>query len=187
MSRRYQYFDGLAIVPTVLNVAPFVVRLWYIPGRNQSGSGDMDESRGGSRIVYPKLLATLAEADLVSQFRLAPEERAWAGTVARRGPSMVVLLTRLKVFQSIGHFLPLAQIPAAALSYCEATFTGGAHGRFNRPAHDLSAKQCHSHLLKRYAVGCKRPRLRFECRCCGGRDAARSSGSGERCDRRTYS
>ena len=53
----------------------------------------MDESRGGSRIVYLKLLATLTEADLVSRFRSAPEERAWAGTAARRGPSMVVLLT----------------------------------------------------------------------------------------------
>ena len=71
----------------------------------------MDESRGGSRIVYPKLFPTLTEADLAGQFRLAPEERAWAGTAARRGPSMVVLLTQLKVFQSIGHFLPLAQIP----------------------------------------------------------------------------
>jgi hypothetical protein len=50
----------------------------------------MVESRGGSRIVYPKLLVTLTEADLASQFRLAPEERAWAGTAARRGPSMVV-------------------------------------------------------------------------------------------------
>jgi hypothetical protein len=30
---------------------------------------------------------------------------------------MVVLLTQLKVFQSIGHFLPLAQIPATVLSY----------------------------------------------------------------------
>jgi hypothetical protein len=77
----------------------------------------MDESRGGSRIVYPKLFATLTEADLASQFRLASEERAWAGTAARRGPSMVILLTQLKVFQSIGHFLPLAQIPATALSY----------------------------------------------------------------------
>jgi hypothetical protein len=44
----------------------------------------MDQSRGGSRIVYPQLLATLTEVDLVSQFRLTPEERAWAGTVARR-------------------------------------------------------------------------------------------------------
>ena len=77
----------------------------------------MDESRGGSRIVYPKLFATLTEAGLGSQFRLAPEERAWARTVAQRGPSMVVLLTQLKVFQSIGHFLPLAQIPATVLSY----------------------------------------------------------------------
>jgi Domain of unknown function (DUF4158) len=77
----------------------------------------MDESRGGSRIVYPKLLATLTESDLISQFRLAPEERTWAGTAARRGPSMVVLATQLKVFQSIGHFLPLVQVPATALSY----------------------------------------------------------------------
>jgi hypothetical protein len=29
----------------------------------------MDESRGGSRIIYPKLFATLTEADLASQFR----------------------------------------------------------------------------------------------------------------------
>jgi hypothetical protein len=77
----------------------------------------MDESRSGSRIVYPKLIAPLTEADLASQFRLAPEEKAWAGAAARRGPSMVVLLTQLKVFQSIGHFLPLAQIPAMVLSY----------------------------------------------------------------------
>jgi hypothetical protein len=77
----------------------------------------MDESRGGSRIVYPKLFATLTEADLASQFRLTPEERAWAATAAQRGPSMVVLLTQMKVFQSIGHFLPLAQILATALSY----------------------------------------------------------------------
>jgi hypothetical protein len=83
----------------------------------------MDESRGGSRIVYPKLLATLTESDLISQFRLAPEERTWAGTAARRGPSMVLLVvlatqhTQLKVFQSIGHFLPLVQVPATALSY----------------------------------------------------------------------
>ena len=76
----------------------------------------MDESRGGSRIVYPKLFSTLTEADLASQFRLAPEERAWAGTAARRGPSMVVLLTQLKVFQCIGHFLPLPQMSISVFS-----------------------------------------------------------------------
>ena len=75
------------------------------------------ESRGGSRIVYPKLSTTLTEADLASQFKIVSEETDWAGTVARRGPSMVVLLTQLEVLQNIGHFLPIAQIPAAALSY----------------------------------------------------------------------
>ena len=45
--------------------APFLVRVWYIPGPNQlAGSGDMDESRGGSRIVYPRLLPTLTKSDL---------------------------------------------------------------------------------------------------------------------------
>jgi hypothetical protein len=57
----------------------------------------MDESRGGSRIVYPKLLATLTEADLAGQFRLAPEE-SMGGNGGAAGPSMVVLLTQLKVF-----------------------------------------------------------------------------------------
>jgi hypothetical protein len=32
----------------------------------------MDESRGGSRIVYPKLFAPLTKADLASQFRKLP-------------------------------------------------------------------------------------------------------------------
>jgi hypothetical protein len=55
----------------------------------------MDESRGGSRIVYPRLAPALTKSDLADQFRLAPEEKVWAGTAARRGPSMVVLLAGL--------------------------------------------------------------------------------------------
>ena len=71
---------------------------------------------------------------------------------------MVVLLTQLKVFQSIGHFLPVASDTGSGpVLHCEATFTGRAHGRFNGPAHDVSAKQGNSHVLGCYAVGCKRP------------------------------
>jgi len=95
-----------------------VVRLWYIPGPNHSREAAIWTSlAAGHALSTPSYLATLTEAYLVSQFGLAPEETVWAGTVARRDPSMVVLLTGLKVFQSLGHFLPLAQIPATALSY----------------------------------------------------------------------
>ena len=48
---------------------------------------------------------------------------------------------------------PRADTGNSPVLHCEATFTGGAHGRFNRPAHDVSAKQCHSHSLGCYAVG----------------------------------
>ena len=102
----------------------------------------MDESRGGSRIVYPKLFPTLTEADLASQFRLAREERAWAGTAARRGPSMVVLLTPAEgISEHRSLPAPCADTGNSPVLHCEATFTGGAHGRFNRPAHDVSAKR----------------------------------------------
>jgi hypothetical protein len=59
----------------------------------------------------------LTEADLASQFQIESEETDWAGAVARSGPSMVVLLTQLRVFQSIGHFLLIGQIPVTVPSY----------------------------------------------------------------------
>jgi hypothetical protein len=41
----------------------------------------------------------------------------------------VFLLTQPKVFQSIGHFLPLAQIPSTALSYIAKQLSLGAPWR----------------------------------------------------------
>jgi len=67
-----------------------------------------------SRIVYPTLPTRLTEDDLVRHFTVTPEETAWAHTVARRGPSMVVLLTHLKIFQHLGRFLPIREVPHAA-------------------------------------------------------------------------
>jgi hypothetical protein len=77
----------------------------------------MDQEQRSSRIVYPKLPATLTEIDLPRLFDVASEEWAWARTVARRGPSMVALLTHLKVFQHIGRFLPVAEWPSTAIAY----------------------------------------------------------------------
>jgi hypothetical protein len=77
----------------------------------------MDQEQRSSRIVYPKLPATLTENDLARLFDVTSEEWAWARTVARRGPSMVALLTHLKVFQHIGRFLPIVEWPSTAIAY----------------------------------------------------------------------
>jgi hypothetical protein len=68
-----------------------------------------------SRIVYPTLPASLTDDDLVRHFTLTAEEAAWACTIARRGPSLVALLTQLKVFQHLGRFLPITALPRAAI------------------------------------------------------------------------
>jgi len=108
----------------------------------------MDESRGGSRIVYPKLLATLTEADLVSQFRLAPEEGV-GGNGGAAGPIDGCIVDPAEGISEHRTLpTPRADTGNSPVIHCEATFTGGAHGRFNRPAHDVSAKQCHSNLDK---------------------------------------
>ncbi len=69
-----------------------------------------------SRIVYPTLPAILTDDGLVRHFTLTAKEQAWAYTVARRGPSLVALLTHLKVFQHLGRFLPVAELPTAAIA-----------------------------------------------------------------------
>jgi hypothetical protein len=80
--------------------------------------------------------------DLVSQFRLAPEERAWAGMAARRGPidgCIVDPAEGISEHRSLPD--PRADTGNSPVIHCEATFTGGAHGRFNRAAHNVSAKR----------------------------------------------
>jgi hypothetical protein len=76
----------------------------------------MDHSQRGSRIVYPRMPEPLTEGDLARVFTVTPQEDHWARTVARKGPWLAVLLAHLKVFQHVGRFLPIAELPAAALS-----------------------------------------------------------------------
>jgi len=77
----------------------------------------MDYSQYGSRIVYPRMPEPLTESDLAGLFTVSPQEDHWARTVARKGPSLAVLLTHLKVFQHVGRFLPIAELPAAAMAF----------------------------------------------------------------------
>src|ERR1017187_3034643 len=80
----------------------------------------MDHSQYGSRIVYPRMPEPLTESDLAGLFTVSPEEDHWARTVARKGPSLAVLLTHLKVFQHVGRFLPIAELPVVAMSFVVA-------------------------------------------------------------------
>jgi hypothetical protein len=80
----------------------------------------MDQLQYGSRIVYPRMPEPLTESDLASLFTVSPQENHWARTVARKGPSLVVLLTHLKVFQHVGWFLPIADLPTDVKSYVVA-------------------------------------------------------------------
>jgi TnpA family transposase len=76
----------------------------------------VDEAQRDSRIVYPKLPELLTEDDLTRLFTLTGEERHWALTVTRRGPSTIALLTHLKVFQTIGRFVVISELPSAGIS-----------------------------------------------------------------------
>jgi hypothetical protein len=53
------------------------------------------------------LAAALTQDELHLLFTIKSDEGAWARIVARRGPSMVALLTHLKVFQTSGDSFPL--------------------------------------------------------------------------------
>lgn len=77
----------------------------------------MDEAQRNSRIAYPKLSATLTEEDLRVLFAIQSDERTWAITVARPGLSRVGLLIHLKVFQHVGRFLPISDLPTAAIAH----------------------------------------------------------------------
>src|SRR5882724_8173278 len=83
----------------------------------------MDHSHPVSRIVYPTFPTILTDEDLGRLFTVTPEEQFWAFTVARRGPSLIALLTQLKVFQQLGRFLSVAELPRAAIDRIGGTLS----------------------------------------------------------------
>jgi len=64
------------------------------------------------RIAYPELPTPVSAADLTSLFTPTSSEIAWALNEARTAEARRGLLTLLKVFQTLGRFLPPQQIPA---------------------------------------------------------------------------
>ncbi len=63
----------------------------------------------------PELASHLTPADLHRLFSPNYEERRWVPTIARTSSSQVALLVHLKIFQAVGRFLPIEEIPEAAI------------------------------------------------------------------------
>lgn len=70
-----------------------------------------------ARVIYPGLPDPLTQGDLQQLFNPSFDERKWAPSVARTPASPVALLVHLKIFQTIGRFLPAADVPLAAVEY----------------------------------------------------------------------
>lgn len=70
-----------------------------------------------TRVIYPELPDPLAPGDLQQLFSPSFDERKWAPTVTRTPEAQVALLVQLKIFQTIGRFLPAVDVPLAAIEY----------------------------------------------------------------------
>ena len=70
-----------------------------------------------ARVICPDLPDPLTLGDLQQLFSPNFDERKWAPTVTRTVESQVALLVQLKIFQTIGRFLPVANVPLVAIEY----------------------------------------------------------------------
>lgn len=68
-------------------------------------------------VIYPELSDPLTPGDLQELFNPSFDERKWAPTVARTPETQVALLVHLKVFQTIGRFMSVGDVPLAAVEY----------------------------------------------------------------------
>ena len=75
-------------------------------------------------VIYPELPDPLTTGDLQQLFNPSFEERKWAPNVARTPETRVALLVHLKIFQTIGRFMPAADIPLAAVEYVARKMPG---------------------------------------------------------------
>jgi hypothetical protein len=73
---------------------------------------DTGASQGAARLLYPDLPDPLTPADLRRLFRPTYAECQWAPSVARTPLSQVALVVQLKIFQVVGRFLRIEEIPA---------------------------------------------------------------------------
>ncbi|MEI8159196.1 MAG: Tn3 family transposase [Burkholderiales bacterium] len=68
-------------------------------------------------VIYPELPDPLTPGDLQELFNPSFDERKWAPSVARTPETQVALLVHLKIFQTIGRFMSVGDVPLAAVEY----------------------------------------------------------------------
>jgi hypothetical protein len=68
-------------------------------------------------VICPELPDPLTTGDFQELFNPSLDERKWARGVARTPETQVALLVHLKIFQTIGRFLPAADVPLRAVEY----------------------------------------------------------------------
>ena len=68
-----------------------------------------------TREIYPDLPDRLTPVDLQQFFSPSFDERKWVPTVTRTVESQVALLVQLRIFQTIGRFLPVGYVPLLAI------------------------------------------------------------------------
>lgn len=61
-------------------------------------------------VIYPEQPDPLTPGDLQVLFNPSFDERKWAPSVARTPETQLALLVHLKIFQTIGRFLPAADL-----------------------------------------------------------------------------
>jgi hypothetical protein len=106
--------------------------------------------QAASRHIYPKLAQRMTSADLYRLFRPSYEERRWVPTVARTPSSQVALLVQLKIFQAVGRFLPVEEIPQAAIEHVAREL--GVDEEIRHLYSDSTLYRHHSAVLERLRI-----------------------------------
>jgi len=111
---------------------------------------DPIDPQAATRHIYPKLAQRLTSADLRRLFRPSYEERRWVPTIARTPSSQVALLVQLKIFQAVGRFLPVEEIPQAAIEHVAREL--GVDEEIRRLYSDSTLYRHHSAVLERLRI-----------------------------------
>jgi TnpA family transposase len=105
-----------------------------------------DTARVGSRLLYPTLASQLSPAELHRIFGPTYQEQEWARRLARTSASQIGLVLQLKVFQAVGRFLSMTEVPTAGIEHVAHTLgvawePGAVYARATRYRHQAAVRE----------------------------------------------
>lgn len=103
-----------------------------------------------ARVIYPELPDPLTPVELQQLFSPSFDERKWAPTVTRTPEAQVALLVQLKIFQTIGRFLPFVDVPLVTIEYVARRIGVGSGSKLIFPERTLYRHR--QAILKRLEV-----------------------------------